>query len=129
MLQFAWICLGGAVGTGARYLIGQWAVRALGAGLPYGTFIVNVLGSFLISLIMGLSLEASAISTPVRLFLVTGVMGGLTTYSTFNYETLKLFQGGAWGLAAANVLLTVTACAAAGVLGLVVVSRLVALAR
>ena len=126
MLQFTWICIGGALGTGSRYLIGVWAAKTLGSGFPYGTLIVNVVGSFLISLVMYLSVDAGAIPQPVRLFLTTGFMGGLTTYSSFNYETLKLFQNGAWGLAANNVVVTLLACATSGLLGLFVASRIAA---
>lgn len=124
MLQFFWICIGGALGTGARYLVGIWAAKALGTGFPYGTLTVNVVGSFLISIVMYLSIDAGAIPLPVRLFLTTGFMGGFTTYSSFNYETIKLFQSGAWGLGATNVLITLLACATSGLLGLFVGSRI-----
>jgi fluoride exporter len=124
VLRFVSICLGGALGTGARYLVGVWAAEALGAGFPYATLIVNVVGSFLISVVMSLSVDAGLIPVPVRLFLTTGIMGGFTTYSSFNYETLKLMQGGAWAVAAANVLVTLVGCAAAGLLGLAVAARL-----
>ncbi len=118
MLQFIWICIGGALGTGSRYLIGVWAAKTLGAGFPYGTLIVNVVGSFLISVVMYLSIDAGVIPLAVRLFLTTGFMGGFTTYSSFNYETLKLFQSGAWGIATLNVVVTLLACASSGLLGL-----------
>ena len=124
MLQLLWICIGGALGTGSRYLVGLWAAKALGTGFPYGTLVVNVVGSFLISIVMYLSIDAGAIPLPVRLFITTGFMGGFTTYSSFNYETLKLFQSGAWGIAATNVLVTLLACATAGLLGLFVGSRI-----
>lgn len=129
MLQFFWICIGGALGTGARYLVGHWAANVLGTGFPYGTLTVNVVGSFLISVVMYLSIDAGAISVPVRMFLTTGFMGGFTTYSSFNYETLKLVQAGAWRLGATNVLLTLLACAVAGLLGLFVGSRIVGVIR
>ena len=122
MLQFLWICVGGAVGTGSRYLVGLWAAQALGTDFPYGTLIVNVLGSFLISLVMSLGIDAGAIPLSVRVFLTTGFMGGFTTYSSFNYETIKLFQSGAWAVASANLLVTLLACVAAGLLGLFVAS-------
>jgi fluoride exporter len=126
VFQFFWICIGGALGTGSRYLVGLWAAQALGTGFPYGTLIVNVVGSFLISIVMYLSIDAGAIPLPVRMFLASGFMGGLTTYSSFNYETIKLFQSGAWGAAAANILITLLACATAGGLGLWVGSRIAA---
>jgi CrcB protein len=112
------------LGTGCRYLVGLGAARWLPAGFPYGTLTVNVVGSFLISLFMYLSIDAGAISPSVRLFLTTGIMGGLTTYSSFNYETLKLFQSGAFALASFNVLVTLVACVLSGMLGLAVAARI-----
>jgi CrcB protein len=113
------VCLGGAVGTGARYLLGGWAQRALGAGFPYGSTIINLIGSFLIVVIMHLGLERGAISADLRVVLTTGVMGGFTTYSSFNYESIRFLQEGAVGLAALNVAVTVVGCLLSGGLGLV----------
>ena len=118
MERLAWVCLGSALGGGARYLLSLGALRLLGSSLPYGTLTVNVLGSFLIGLIMHVGLETTLISPTVRIFLTTGVMGGLTTYSTFNYETLTLATEGDWQRAVINIAATVSACLAAGVLGL-----------
>lgn len=126
VFQFFWICIGGALGTGSRYLVGLWALKTLGAGFPYGTLIVNGLGSFLISVVMYLSVDAGAFPLTVRMFLTTGFLGGFTTYSSFNYETLKLIQSGAWAIAATNVLITLLACMVAGLLGLLVGSRVAA---
>jgi CrcB protein len=117
--RFLFVCLGGAVGTGARYLLGGWAQRMFGSGFPYGTTIINLLGSFLIVILMHLGLERGAISADLRIILTTGVMGGFTTYSTFNYESIRFLQQGAVGLAALNVAVTVVGCLVAGGLGLV----------
>jgi CrcB protein len=127
--QLLWISLGGALGTGARYLVGLWAERTWGAGFPFGTLIVNVVGSFLLTAVAYLGLEAQAISQPLRLFLTVGVMGGLTTYSTFNFETLRLVQSGHWSLAAGNVLGTLLGCGVAGLLGLFTGARIAAALR
>jgi len=108
--RFIYICLGGAIGTGLRYLTGTLAVRWLGIDFPYGTLIVNVVGSFLIGLIQQVGLTSPLIPDTTRLFLTVGIMGGLTTYSSFSYETLRLAQTGAWGQAWANVLLTTALC-------------------
>ena len=102
-----------------RYLTSQLAARTLGDAFPYGTMTVNVVGSFLIVLIMELALRTTSISADARLFLTTGCMGGLTTYSTFNYETIKFFQAGAPLFGAVNVVVTVVVCLAFGALGLV----------
>ncbi len=118
MGRFLLICLGGALGTGARFLISTGMARAFGPEFPRGTILINVTGSFLIALILELSLRTGAISPGMRLFLTTGVMGGYTTYSSFNYETLRLAEDGSAGLAALNLVLTVVGCLVAGVLGL-----------
>ena len=124
MARFLWICLGGAIGTGARYLLSGWLLRITGSGFPYGTLAANVIGSFLLGFLMEAAMTTDFPPT-LRLALTTGVMGGFTTYSTFNYETLQLFQDEAWLLGFANLGITVIACLAAGVLGLAA-GRLVA---
>jgi CrcB protein len=120
MARFLMICLGGAVGTGARYLLGGWAQRTWGAAFPYGTIIINALGSFLIVIIMYLGIQRGVLSPSLRLVLTTGIMGGFTTYSTFNYETIRLMQDGSLGLAALNLAATVVVCLLAGGLGVLV---------
>ena len=118
MSRFFWICLGGAVGTGARYLLSGWTLALLGAAFPYGTLMVNVIGSFAIGAVMHLALTAKLITPMWRLTLTTGVLGGFTTYSTFNYETLAYLRDGNWGMGLANIAATLLACLAAGVAGL-----------
>lgn len=117
MSNLLWVCLGGAVGSGARYLATVYCLELLGPGFPYGTLAVNLLGSFLIAVLTVVGLETSALSPTLRLALTTGVMGGLTTYSTFSYETLQYLQAGAWGTALANVAATLFGCLAACLLG------------
>lgn len=119
MARFLWICLGGAAGTGARYLLSGWLLRAAGPGFPWGTLAVNVLGSFLLGLIMQIAIATDLLSPTLRLTLTTGVMGGFTTYSTFNYETLQYLQQNDWVLGSLNLVATVAVCLAAGSLGLV----------
>lgn len=116
------IVLAGALGTMARYLVGVWAGRTLGASFPYGTFIVNVVGCFLIAIIAyAASLEV--ISPALRLTLATGFCGGLTTYSSFNLETTQLLQSRAFYVGCLNVGVTLFACFAAGLLGLALARR------
>jgi CrcB protein len=115
-VDFALVCLGGALGTGARYLVGGLAARWLGAELPYGTLLVNVIGSFLIGLVQELAL-AAVMPERARVVLAVGVLGGFTTYSAFAYESLHLAAGGAWGPAALYVGLTGALCFAACLLG------------
>lgn len=117
MTRLFWICLAGAVGTGARYLLSGWTLRLLGPAFPYGTLAVNVLGSLLLGAIMFTGVQTNLMSPALRLVLAVGCMGGFTTYSTFNYETLELFREGAWLLGALNIIVTLIACLVAGVLG------------
>jgi len=110
MSRLLWICLGGALGTGARYLLSGWALRSLGPAFPYGTLAVNLLGSFLLAALMYAGTETALLPATARVVLATGVMGGFTTYSSFSYETMKYLQDGAWALAGLNVLATVVGC-------------------
>jgi CrcB protein len=111
------VTLGGAIGSGARYLLGSFVQAATGNAFPLGILVVNVIGSFLVCAIMHVGLATSAISPTLRLFLTTGLMGGFTTYSAFDYETYRYTQQGAYALAAVNVGLTLVACFAAGAAG------------
>ena len=107
MIRLLLVCLGGALGSGARYLVGLT--------VPQGTLVVNVIGSFLIALAME-SLRA----TDTRLMIVTGILGGFTTYSAFNEEMLRMMRMGAWGVAAIHVAATVLGCLIAGAAGFAV---------
>jgi len=118
MSKLLLVCAGGAIGSGARYLVGSWAVAVVGPGFPWGTLAVNLSGSFLISAVMYLGLEVGTIGPDVRIFLAVGVLGGFTTYSSFNHETLALAQRGQWGLASAYVAATVLGAWVAGLAGL-----------
>lgn len=116
-MNLLWVCLGGAAGSGARYLLSSWVNDATRSGFPWGTFAVNALGSFAMSLLMVVGLETEAIKPALRLALTTGVLGGFTTYSAFNFETLGLLREGATLAASANILGTLLACLVAGFLG------------
>jgi CrcB protein len=119
MVRFIWICLGGAIGTGARYLLSGWAARRFGTFFPYGTLGVNLVGSFLIGVVMHVALTTAQLSPDARVVVVVGILGGFTTYSGFNYETLQYFRDGAWLIGFLNVLFMVGGCLAAGIAGLV----------
>ncbi len=125
MTRFLWICLGGALGTGSRYLIGLWAGRALGTTFPYGTLAANILGCFLIAAVTHVALTTTSISPTLRLAITTGFMGGLTTYSSFNLETTTLLRARAWYAGLVNVGVTLSVCFVAGMLGLLVARRIV----
>ena len=104
--------VGGAIGSILRFVTSVAAAQWLGADFPYGTLIVNLVGSFIIGFVQEIGGEALLIPDNIRLFLTTGVMGGLTTYSTFSYETVRLMETHAWTEAWINIVVT-TACALA----------------
>ncbi len=108
------VCLGGALGSGARYLVGLWVGDR--GDLPIGTWTVNILGSFLLGL-LAILLENSSLSPAWRLGLTTGLMGGFTTYSTFSLDTHGLMEKGLHGGAAINVVVTVVICLVASMAG------------
>jgi len=120
MSKLLLVCAGGAIGSGARYLMGTWVAATWGIGFPWGTLVINATGSFLISVVMYLGLEVGMVGPDLRLFLAVGVLGGFTTYSSFNHETLSLAQRGHWGLAAAYVAATLVVAWVAGVAGILV---------
>jgi CrcB protein len=121
MERFLWICLAGALGTGTRYLVSSWAGRSFGASFPWGTLFVNVAGCFLIAAIMSVAIRSATFSPNLRLALTTGFLGGLTTYSSFNYETTRLLAERTPRIALLNFVATTVGCLVAGLLGSVVV--------
>lgn len=123
MPQIVWIALGGAAGTIARHLVGQWLLSAMGPSFPYGTLAVNLVGSTLLGLLYALS-STSLLGPTTMLALTTGFMGGFTTYSTFSLDTFKLAQAGAWPVAAAYVAVTLLGGFAGTAAGYVVGGRL-----
>ena len=112
-----WIFLAGGLGSAARYLIGVWAATAFGVAFPYGTMTVNLSGCFALGLVVQLAI-AGAWHGEVRAAVAAGFLGGFTTYSSFNQETLAMFAGGATGAALLNVAITLAGGLAAGALGL-----------
>ena len=117
MTRFLWVCLAGATGTGLRYLIGMAAGRAFGLGFPWGTLAVNVIGCFSMSVVAYAGAKL-VISPDVRLTLATGLLGGLTTYSAFNWETLAFLRAGEWTVGMLHVGITLIGCIGAGAAGL-----------
>ena len=108
------VMLGGALGTLARYLIGVVALPISGQ-LPWGTIIINITGSFVIGLFGTLTLASGRfpVSETMRLFVMIGLCGGYTTFSSFSLQTLDLMRGGALDRAAINVVGSVVLCIAA----------------
>jgi len=107
MNKYLFVMLGGALGAVSRFMVGTLVLKAYSAMFPLGTFLINVTGSFLIGILMMLFLNRPAISAHWRLFLVTGILGGYTTFSSFEWETFAALRGGAGVVALLNVLLSV----------------------
>lgn len=119
-MHLLYIGIFGGLGCVSRYFISNLTYQVLGRGLPYGTMIVNVAGSFLLALVMLLGMRSSIFPADVRMGITVGFMGGFTTFSTFSYETLRLLEDGSLWQAGANVVLNVMLCVAAALLGAVV---------
>lgn len=100
----------GGVGCVARYYISGWVYDLLGRDFPYGTLAVNVLGAFLIGLIMELGIRSTVLPVSLRTGLTIGFLGGLTTFSTFSYETFRLLDEGDFFVAGINVVTSVVVC-------------------
>lgn len=105
-----YIAVFGALGCLSRYYISGWAYNIFGSGLPYGTFAVNMLGSLIIGFIMEYSLYSELISSNLRAALTIGFLGGLTTFSTFSYETFRLLEDGEFIIALVNIVASVLIC-------------------
>lgn len=101
-----WVFVGAGLGGVSRYWVGAWASGRFGPGFPWGTLVVNVLGSLAIGLVLGVLLHNTA-DVQWRLLLAVGFLGGFTTFSAFAYETLMLAQERSNSFALANILLSV----------------------
>jgi len=101
-LKYLSLGAGGFVGAIARYWISGWAQRAANV-FPLGTLVVNVLGSFILGLLATLFLERMTVALELRLFILVGILGSFTTYSTFSLETMHLIRHGEWCLVLLSV--------------------------
>ncbi len=115
MLNLVLVGVGGAVGSICRYLVGVGALRLMGPAFPWGTLIVNLVGSFLIGVLVELIVARFAASTELRLLLVTGFLGGFTTFSSFSLDAFALYERGdvlsALAYVAASLVLSLAAVA------------------
>lgn len=116
MTDLAFVCLGAALGAPLRYLVDRAIQARHDSLLPWGTLSVNLVGSLVLGVLVGLGVGHD-VPEPVSLAVGTGLCGALTTYSTFSYETLRLYEDGARLFAFANVTVSLTAGLGAGVLG------------
>jgi len=108
----------GALGSVLRYLLDGWVQRCVASNFPWGTLGVNVLGSFLIALVMQVAGARGALDSTTRIVITVGLLGGFTTYSSFNQQTLELLRERDYAHAALYVVGTVSLGLLAGVLGL-----------
>ncbi len=103
------VALGGSIGAVFRYLIAIFMIQVFGSSFPFGTLLVNVVGSFLMGVIYALG-QMSHISPEFKALIGVGLLGALTTFSTFSQETLLLMQAGDWLKAVMNVVLNLSLC-------------------
>lgn len=120
MVALLWVGLGGFLGSIARYLLSGWAAARWGVIFPWGTFIINISGSFILGFFLAFAQERPWVHPQARLLFAIGFVGAYTTFSTYTYESLRLMMDGQFALAAFNIFGSV-------VLGLVAVFAGVAL--
>ncbi|HEY0784246.1 MAG TPA: fluoride efflux transporter CrcB [Acidobacteriaceae bacterium] len=106
-MTYLWVGAGGFLGAVARYALGAWVTRRLGLGFPYGTLAINLSGCFLLGLMLAVLDARMTLPSELRLLGPVGFVGAYTTFSTFEYETLRTVQGGESGLALLYVVLSV----------------------
>jgi len=124
MTQMLAIAAGGAIGALLRYWTSIAVHGRLGMAFPYGTLAVNVLGSLLMGFLYIWLIERMAAGPALRAFLLVGVLGAFTTFSTFSMETLNLLEAGHPGKALANMLVSVVVCVTAAALGVLAARQL-----
>jgi fluoride exporter len=117
-MSYLWVMVGSALGGLLRYAISRLTI-SISSGVPFGTILINVLGSFVIGYFGTLTLQSGKYpaSDNLRLFVMVGICGGFTTFSSFSLQTFDLLRSGSWGKAAANILLSVILCIAAVAVG------------
>jgi CrcB protein len=120
MITTLWVAIGGALGSIARYWMAIGVARLTGPAFPWGTILINILGSFVIGLFAAATAPGTgrmAVPTDFRTFVMVGICGGFTTFSSFSLQTLELIRQNQMPQAAANILLSVFLCLAAVGLG------------
>ncbi len=125
-MTYFWVMLGSALGGGARYFVSGLAAQHIGETFPFGTLIINVTGSIVIGFFATLTAPDGRVfaSTDIRQFVMTGLCGGYTTFSSFSLQTLNLARDGQTLLAGLNVVLSVVLCLIAVWLGFIAANAL-----
>lgn len=124
MVEVVYVALGGAAGAVVRFLVSRSIQILTDTHLPLGTFTVNVVGSFILGIVIGIA-ESIGMNTLVRSLVATGFLGALTTFSTFSLETVSLFRAGYTMEAMLNLLMSVVVGIAAIVIGFILVRTIV----
>lgn len=126
MKLYAAVMVGGAIGSALRYAMSAWISEAAHSTFPWGTLVVNVIGSFVIGLFTGLTgPDGPLLVSPVaRAFVTIGILGGFTTFSSFSLQTMLLVQDGQWFSAVGNILSSVVFCLVAAGAGIAVAGML-----
>ncbi len=114
------IAVFGAIGSVLRYFVHIYSQELFGSSFPYGTLVVNVVGSLLIGFLYILFIEKFQISSEIRLAILVGLLGGFTTFSTFSLETLQLINSGDVIAAMSNIALSIGLCLLACFLGITI---------
>ncbi len=125
-MTYFWVAVGGALGSLARYTTALAAARFIGVGFPWGTLLVNVTGSFVIGIAASLTAMGGRplLGDDARGFVVVGLLGGFTTFSSFSLETINLARAGAGGAAVMNVIGSLVLCLSAAWLGFAIATAI-----
>ncbi|OOE88813.1 fluoride efflux transporter CrcB [Salinivibrio sharmensis] len=124
MVSILWVGLGGALGASSRFLVSEWSITVFGRGFPYGTLIVNVLGSLAMGVFLAAMSQELIAPAPWRQLFAIGFLGAFTTFSTFSVDTLMLFQHGETVKALLNVGLNLALCLGAAAMGAWLLARI-----
>lgn len=126
MESYIWVAIGGALGTTARYWLSGVVARAIGETFPWGTIVINITGSFVIGFVAVLTGPDGRvfIGSTARQFVMVGLCGGFTTFSSFSLQTLNLLNDGEWFRAGANIVMSVILCLVSVWIGYMLASSL-----
>ena len=120
MEKYLFIGLGGAAGSIARYILSRFVYHSAGESFPYGTLVVNIIGCLAIGFLMSFMQERLAINSNYRFFLVIGLLGGFTTFSSFSFETFELIRSGSVAASLVNIFYNIAGCLASTWCGYVI---------